>query len=378
MVIERASKREDNSWVVWVNSKSYSVDDIGLFIIQHICACEDSEDICKQVYQKFGIVVSTIFIEDMRSRLGGAKDKKGRYIKFQGKLLKLEDWRSLLGGLSTLFHPWVIFFFTSTLFTCLFLYKDYWLLESNELLREVLHTPIILVVYSVLSLLVLLIHELGHASAAYKYGVLPESIGFGVYICFPVLYTDVTSSWLANRNQRLMIDCGGFYFQAILLVFVIPLSALAELPKELISIFVWDNLIIIAYNLNPLFRFDGYWILSDLYNISNLKTKANQGLVELYQRVRTKKLNLIGWKYPAIVYIYGLLSNTFLFFVWGTILWVLAHRIRAFLEVGTSDYEMGYLSILKIIFLILMAVFSTRSVFGVISSFLYNRKTISL
>lgn len=374
MAIEKVSKRGDGSWVVLVNSKSYSVDDIGLFVIQRICACEDCEDICKQVHQKFGVVVSNVFIEDMRSRLGRGKNSKGRYIKFQVKLLKLDNWGGLLGGLSALFHPWIIFIFTSALFTCLFLYKDYWLLASNELLREVLRTPIILAVYSVLSLLVLLIHELGHASAAHKYGVLPESIGFGIYICFPVLYTDVTSSWLANRNQRLMIDCGGFYFQAILLVIAIPLSVLAELPKELISIFVWDNLIIIAYNLNPLFRFDGYWILSDLYNISNLRTKANQGLVELYQRVKTKELNLTGWQHPVIVYIYGLLSNVFLFFVWGSILWVLTRRIESFLGGENFNREVDFLAILKIAFLLLMAIFSTRSVFGVMSRFFCKEK----
>ena len=45
-------------------------------------------------------------------------------------------------------------------------------------------------------------HELGHASACKFFGIQHGGIGFGLYLNFPVLYTDVTEVWKLNRKQR--------------------------------------------------------------------------------------------------------------------------------------------------------------------------------
>lgn len=45
------------------------------------------------------------------------------------------------------------------------------------------------------------IHELGHASACKHFGLKHGGIGFGLYLNFPVLYTDVTEIWKLNRKN---------------------------------------------------------------------------------------------------------------------------------------------------------------------------------
>ena len=52
-------------------------------------------------------------------------------------------------------------------------------------------------VYTVVGLFVFMLassffHELGHASACKYFGVRHGGVGFGLYLNFPVLYTDVT------------------------------------------------------------------------------------------------------------------------------------------------------------------------------------------
>lgn len=57
-------------------------------------------------------------------------------------------------------------------------------------------------------------HELGHASACKYFGLHHGGIGFGLYLNFPVLYTDVTEVWKLNRMQRCVVNIAGVYFQS--------------------------------------------------------------------------------------------------------------------------------------------------------------------
>ena len=57
-------------------------------------------------------------------------------------------------------------------------------------------------------------HELGHAAACRYGGAEPGAIGVGVYLVFPVFYTDVTDSYRLGRAGRVRTDLGGLYFNS--------------------------------------------------------------------------------------------------------------------------------------------------------------------
>lgn len=123
-----------------------------------------------------------------------------------------------------------------------------------------------------LVLLSMLAHEFGHATAARHFGAPPSDIGIGLYFVFPVLYSDVTSSWRLSRMQRATVDVAGAYFQ-------LPVAAIAfvllALTHDLVFLFL--NLTIVAQfvlNAMPFLKFDGYWLLSDLAAIPNLHRAA--------------------------------------------------------------------------------------------------------
>jgi hypothetical protein len=114
-------------------------------------------------------------------------------------------------------------------------------------------------------LLGILFHEIGHASACYASNVQPGLIGFGFRGIFPTFYTDVSDVWMGDRNQRLMVDAGGIYFQLIYAAF---LSLFVPSLPELLAAVQISVLLAIASVL-PYFKFDGYWIMSDLFRIDN-------------------------------------------------------------------------------------------------------------
>ena len=130
----------------------------------------------------------------------------------------------------------------------------------------------------------LVFHELGHAAASHHFGVPPGKIGFGIYFIFPAFYTDLTAVWSLDKKQRVVINLGGIYFQLLINLVLIALLIVYQ-HDEVLAYFLKKaillNCIVSLYNLNPFFRFDGYWIYSDYFDIPNLRKQANAFILEV-------------------------------------------------------------------------------------------------
>lgn len=161
-------------------------------------------------------------------------------------------------------------------------------------------------------------HELGHASACKHFGVQHGGIGFGLYLTFPVLYTDVTEVWKLNRTQRCVVNIAGVYFQSYWLIGLLIGFFLTgnDILRYLILIMNFGFLM----TLNPFFKFDGYWIASDLLGVPNLRARSKELLNYWYKRMRkqsiTQKPYLLQIR-PAAKYgllIYSIVVNLFMGF----------------------------------------------------------------
>lgn len=123
-----------------------------------------------------------------------------------------------------------------------------------------------------------LCHEFGHAYMAKRAGCRVQSMGLAFMVLFPLFYTDVSDAWRVNdRRSRLLIGAGGIL--AELLLACIALLAWSLLPDGpartaafMLATATWITTLII--NLNPFLRFDGYFLLSDLWGVDNLQTRA--------------------------------------------------------------------------------------------------------
>ena len=143
--------------------------------------------------------------------------------------------------------------------------------------------------YMVIGMLIFMVasslfHELGHASACKHFGICHGGIGFGLYLNFPVLYTDVTEVWRLRRTDRCIVNLAGVYFQMYILLAVLALFY-ATGSDTLRYMILTLNLGFIM-TLNPFFKFDGYWIASDVLGIPNLRNRSKELLNYLYSRIR--------------------------------------------------------------------------------------------
>ncbi|MFD2264140.1 HlyD family efflux transporter periplasmic adaptor subunit [Lacibacterium aquatile] len=122
------------------------------------------------------------------------------------------------------------------------------------------------------------IHEMGHAWIARRYWVPVPRIGVAFMVLWPMLYTDTTHAWkLRSRFARLHIAAGGLIAETWLAnLALLAWNFLPDGPARsaafLLATTSW--FMTLAVNLNPLMRFDGYYLLSDALGIANLQDRS--------------------------------------------------------------------------------------------------------
>ncbi len=123
-----------------------------------------------------------------------------------------------------------------------------------------------------------ILHELGHAYTAARYGCQVQTMGVGFLIMVPVLYTDTTDSWkLTSRSQRASIAAAGTVVElgiAMIATFLWHLCPEGVLKSVLFVLASTSWIMGLFINLNPLLRFDGYYVLSDWLGVPNLQSRA--------------------------------------------------------------------------------------------------------
>lgn len=118
------------------------------------------------------------------------------------------------------------------------------------------------------------VHEFGHAAATAKAGARSGEIGFGVYWYFPVLYTELGDAWRLPRLERARIDAAGVWFQTVFVLGVCGVAALVPGGSAILAGLPTLLFVSVAGTCNPLLRFDGYWLATDLSGIPNLRAAS--------------------------------------------------------------------------------------------------------
>ncbi len=161
-------------------------------------------------------------------------------------------------------------------------------------------------------------HEIGHASAIKHYGLRHGAIGFGLYLNFPVLYTDVTAAWQLPRRQRYVVNIAGVYFQSIVLTVLIGIyfATGSDVVRYMVLMMVLGFIL----TLNPFFKFDGYWMATDLLGVANLRRKTQALFSYWIKRIVGRKaaapalLSEITGKMRVAVIAYAVTVNLFMLY----------------------------------------------------------------
>ncbi|MFH0959839.1 MAG: site-2 protease family protein [Pseudomonadota bacterium] len=123
-----------------------------------------------------------------------------------------------------------------------------------------------------------LVHEFAHAYRAKSFGLRVPQMGVAFLIFFPCLYCNTTQAWqLADRKERVSISVAGIVAEgalAILASYVWYFSRPGVLNSLAFYLMAVSFVSTVLFNANPLMRYDGYYILSDLLGVTNLSSKS--------------------------------------------------------------------------------------------------------
>jgi putative peptide zinc metalloprotease protein len=152
--------------------------------------------------------------------------------------------------------------------------------------------------------------ELAHALVCKSFGRQVRRGGFALYLGIPIFFVDTTDIWLENRGRRIAVSAAG------------PLSDLTlggacSLLAEVLPVGAADTVLFLAsiaylaflWNLVPLLKLDGYFILVDFLEIPMLRPRSfaflrDNLLGKLWRRERFDREELLfTW--------YGLLAGLF-------------------------------------------------------------------
>lgn len=166
-----------------------------------------------------------------------------------------------------------------------------------------------------LLIVVVLIHEFGHAAAQINFGLPAGGIGFQIYHFMPAFFADVDASWSLKPKQRAVVDVGGIYFQSLAasVLYIIYLNT--DFSPLLATVLISDVLSLIT--LNPFLRFDGYWLLADALALPNLHTLSSNLMKHYFKRLSGKDvaqegIPAMGRARLAAVMVYAVLKDCFL------------------------------------------------------------------
>src|SRR4051812_15404539 len=123
------------------------------------------------------------------------------------------------------------------------------------------------------------LHEFGHGLSCKHFGGECHEIGIMFLVLTPCLYCNVSDSWmLPNRWHRAAIGAAGMYVELVLAsiaCFIWWFSVEGPLNYVCLNVMFVSSVSTVMFNANPLLRYDGYYILSDILEIPNLRQKAS-------------------------------------------------------------------------------------------------------
>jgi putative peptide zinc metalloprotease protein len=246
---------------------------------------QDCIDLLGQL-QMFGLLRGDLPVDAqrLRERIDQIKEQKwqertGRYVFWTVPLLNPEPILAKYANVArAVFSGWGMF----ALLVLIFFAVISIIPHSEELSGSFNYiiAPDNLIWLSLSFIILKVIHEFSHGYSCKARGGRVTEMGIFFMIVLPIPYCDATSSWaFPNKWNRILVSSSG---------------VMAELAVASVAAIIWSktgpgalhticyNVMIVAsattvlFNLNPLLRYDGYYILADLLEIPNLATRSQE------------------------------------------------------------------------------------------------------
>lgn len=231
-----------------------------------------------QLLQPVGEQATRDFLKLRRSaRQSGWQWLMHRYLFFRVPLLRPDAWLTRHVDLTAPFfnRGFVIATALALMVGLVLVSRDWDRFQSTLIDVFILES---LLLFGVSLVFVKVLHELGHAFTAKRFGCRVPTMGVAFLLLFPLAYTDVNDAWrLTRRRERLLVGGAGILVELSVAVWstlawtLVPDSGLRH-ALFLLATTTWVSTLIV--NASPFLRFDGYFLLMDAVDMPNLHQRS--------------------------------------------------------------------------------------------------------
>jgi putative peptide zinc metalloprotease protein len=224
---------------------------------------------------------------------------------------RLLDW--LVTRLKFFFTPAFVFLSASMIFLAACVTAANWFEIGRDFGRLYSFSSLVLAYLTMLA--VITCHEFAHGLTCKNFGGSVREIGFLLLYFQPAFYCNVSDAWLfPEKPKRLWVTFAGAYFE----IFIWALATLVWRVTDPYTLVHYLALVVVAtsgiktmFNLNPLIKLDGYYLLSDYLEVPNLRGRAFGYLGDRVRRLwgsAEQRVTNATPREKRIYWIYGLLA----------------------------------------------------------------------
>lgn len=197
---------------------------------------------------------------------------------------------------------------------------------------EELASPRSIAALVITAIAVKVLHELGHALACKHFGGQVAEMGVLLLAFTPAMYCDVTDMWrLPSKAKRMTVSAAGILVELLLAAVAAIVWRYSDpglLHTAALNVMIVCTVGTLLVNANPLLRYDGYYVLSDLTETPNLWQRSRDAVSTLwtdwFSHRGRERSPIKPWWLP----IYGLASQCYMVVVVGSIIWMLIVTLR--------------------------------------------------
>lgn len=295
LVVSRQVTRGETLYVVKdpLSARFFRLGPFEYSIARQLDGTRTLEDIRRNLESESGAVLHPRTLDHFLERLGKLglledPSKGGREAPHQrnrrGSLLYYRFGAFDPGRLLDRLAGWTRPFFTPAFVSAsvLLVMLAVWITfaQRGEIARDVigLYRFQSLVLAYVIVLLVIAAHEFAHGLTCRHFGGQVQEMGFILIYFQPTFYCNVSDAWLfPQKSPRLWVSFAGAWFELFLwglATLVWRVTERGSWPGRIALIVMATSGIRTLFNLNPLIKLDGYYLLSDWLEIPNLRRRA--------------------------------------------------------------------------------------------------------
>ncbi len=197
---------------------------------------------------------------------------------------------------------------------------------------------------------VVTIHEFAHGLALKHFGGKVEEMGILILYFIPAFYCNVSDAWMLKKRERIRVTLAGGYAQLTLWALATigwRLLATETLASRVCLIIIAFTAIQTLFNFNPLIRLDGYYFLSDLIEVPNLRPKAigylKNKLLTLLTGIKPAGEKELSRGEKRLFLLYGTASSLFTLLI----VWIMFQRLGGWM---VHEYKTWGLVLVSMLF----------------------------